>query len=125
MNLSAFWKSLPGWAKGVVVVVVIAALYFALWNPLKIFFAKQKAKAKQKEYDAQQITLPNGATFNAGSVAAEVFAAFYDNDIQGVPAQYIGAVESAYLSMYNKVLRDDLLSFLSASQWNSVKHLFN
>jgi len=130
--MKAYWNSLPTWARGVVVVVLLAALYFVAWKPLKRELEKAKAKARLNNFG------PDGDGFNAGTPAAELYDAIYNNDplgwtedetrivntLKNLSPQHVAAVAAAYLGLYDKVLQEDVIAALDAAEWNQVKHLF-
>lgn len=138
-TISNTWKSLPGYGKLIIIAVMIVALYFVAWNPLKKFINKQKVKARLHEFEKNSIQLPDGGSINPGNLAAEVYDAIWNNDWFGwtedetrivdalnkIPKQYISFVEDAYASLYEKVMREDVINALSAEEWNSLKSLFD
>ncbi len=133
MTVASTWKSLPPWAKGLVAIAILVALYFALWKPLKRFIEKERAKARSKKYES------NGSGFNPAIVAAQIYDAVYNNDWFGfsedeerikevllsIPSGHINDVAQAYQELYNKVLQEDVVAALGDDEWNAVKQLFN
>lgn len=79
------------------------------------------------------------STVDVGTVAAGIYDSFYNNDwfgytedeeramrlLLGVPRESIPALEDIYFQLYQKILREDFIDYLSSEEWDRVKHMFS
>ncbi len=136
--VTTYWNPLPAWGKFILIVLVIVALYFALWKPIKRGIDKAKVNKRLKEIGDSIITTTDGATVNLSAVATAIHDAFYNyygglyedearaiTELKRVPQERIQQLAVIYGHLFDENLQQDFIEYVSSSEWDSIKYLFN
>lgn len=144
-----YFNKLPIWAKAIIVFIVLLIIYKIVSKIIADYQINSKLAEQRKHYtvpvyDANGNPLPTQTGtqmyFDGSAAAKSFYDSIYDYGwffgygedeagmlaaINSVPTGYMPIVETAYTKLYKKNMQDDAISYLSNSDWQTVKSRFD
>ena len=127
------FKNLTTTYKFILIVLLIIILLFISFTAYKYF----KSQRAQNLLDGNVVVAPAGTvSVNVGTKAAEIYTALHDswlweeeqdaiNAVLSTPKVFIPQLSSTYFALYDINLKEDLLEYLSPSEWLQIQSQFN